>query len=431
MANAGIGRREFLGSAAASAVVFALTPSRVLGANNRIRLGMIGPGARGQDLLGQLLKLPNANAELVAIADVYTGRHDEVRRLVPGVKAFTDHRRLLDLKDLDAVIVASPLHCHARHFLDSIVAGKDLYAEKTMTWSIPEAEACRNAAKQSNRVVQIGLQHVSTGALVDAKRWLADGLVGKVTHVESWMSRNTPRGKGQWVRPVPADCTADTVNWDLFLNGRPSRPFDAFRFINWRLYWEFSGGNVTENAVHQFSWVMKLLDLGIPTAAYMSGGVYSEPDGREVPDTIAITLDFPDLVFTWQSTFSNSHYGLAERVLGSHGTIERLSGSTDMVTGRSESGVRYYPEKANHPKGIALPGDASGAKSAANVMLVGETPDQQHMANFLDCVRSRKEPNASVEIGYRTAVAAHMANLAYRLKTRVTPESATSLSTEL
>jgi hypothetical protein len=102
-----------------------------------------------------------------------------------------------------------------------------------------------------------------------------------------------------------------------------------------------------------------------------------------------------------------------------------------MVTGRSESGVRYYPEKANHPKGIALPGDASGAKSAANFVLVGETPDQQHLANFLDCVRSRKEPNASVEIGYRTAVAAHMANLAYRRKTRVTPESATSLSTEL
>ncbi|MBI1873372.1 MAG: Gfo/Idh/MocA family oxidoreductase [Acidobacteria bacterium] len=252
MANAGIGRREFLGGAAASAVVWALSPSRVLGANDRIRLGMIGPGARGQELLGQLLKLPNANAELVAIADVFTGRHDEVRRLVPGVKAFTDHRRLLDLKDVDAVIVASPLHCHARHFLDSIAAGKDLYSEKTMTWSIPEAEACRSAAKQSNRVVQIGLQHVSAGEFFDARRWLADGLVGKVTHVESWMSRNTPRGKGQWVRPVPATCTADNIKWDLFLNGRPDRPFDAFKFINCGVHvgWRLLGAGWARSAGH-------------------------------------------------------------------------------------------------------------------------------------------------------------------------------------
>ncbi|OLD43459.1 MAG: hypothetical protein AUI55_01945, partial [Gemmatimonadetes bacterium 13_1_40CM_2_70_7] len=281
---------------------------------------------------------------------------------------------------------------------------------KTMTWSIPEAEACLAAAKRSDRVIQIGLQHVSTGAFADARKWVADGVVGKVTSVESWMSRNTPRGHGQWVRPVPSDCTADNVQWDLFLDGRPARPFDAFRFINWRLFWEFSGGNITENMVHQLSWIMGVLDLPVPVAAYMSGGVFSEKDGREVPDTIAVTLDFPtDLVVTWQSTFSNSRYGLGERILGSHGTVERVSGSTDMVTGRLTSGVRYDPEKANRPDGVAV---------------LGQSPDQDHMANFVDCVRSRKTPNAPVEVGYRTAVAAHMANLAYRQKARVTAEMA-------
>jgi len=382
--------------------------ARVLGANDRLRLGLIGGGARGQDLLSQALKLPNV--ELVAVADVYTRRHDEVRRVAPAARAFSDHRRLLDLKDVDAVLVASPLHCHARHFLDTIAAGKDLYSEKTMTWSIPEAEACLAAAKRSDRVIQIGLQHVSTGAFADARKWVADGVVGKVTSVQSWMSRNTPRGHGQWVRSVPSDCTADNVQWDLFLNGRPARPFDAFRFINWRLFWEFSGGNITENMVHQLSWIMGVLDLPVPVAAYMSGGVFSEKDGREVPDTIAVTLDFPtDLVVTWQSTFSNSRYGLGERILGSHGTVERVSGSTDMVTGRLTSGVRYDPEKANRPDGAAV---------------LGQSPDQDHMANFVDCVRSRKTPNAPVEVGYRTAVAAHMANLAYRQKARVTAEMA-------
>jgi len=180
---------------------------------------------------------------------------------------------------------------------------------------------------------------------------------------------------------VPADCAAANVKWDAFLDGRPARPFDAFKFINWRLYWEFSGGNVTENAVHQFSWVMKLLDLPVPSSAYMSGGVFSEKDGREVPDTIAITLDFPDndLVLTWQSTFSNKHYGIGERILGTHGAIERLSGATDMVTGKLEGGAHYYPEKVNRPDGAAI---------------VGESKDVQHLGNFLDCVRARTEPNA-------------------------------------
>jgi predicted dehydrogenase len=427
MARARIGRRQFLGGTAGTAL-WALSPAaralgagaRILGANDRIRLGIIGPGARGKELLGQLLKLVNggsANADLVAAADVYTRRLEEVRKNFPAVKTFADHRRLLDMKDVDAVIVASPLHCHARHFLDTLAAGKDLYSEKTMTWSIAEAEECRRAAKQSGRVVQIGLQHVSTGAFIDAKQWVNDGLVGKVTHVESWMSRNTPRGEGQWVRKVPADCTADNVNWDLFLNGRQSRPFDGFRFINWRLYWEFSGGNVTENAVHQFSWIMQLLDLPVPSAAYMSGGIYSEKDGREVPDTIAITLDFPDndLVVTWQSTFSNKRYGLGERVLGTHGTIERVSDATDMVTGNLKGGARYYPEKVNRADGAPL---------------VGRSKDVQHLGNFLDCVRSRNEPNATVELGYRTAVAAHMANLAYRQKERITLSAAMSTSAQ-
>jgi predicted dehydrogenase len=326
-----------------------------------------------------------------------------------SIQTLDDHRRLLDLKDIDAVIVASPLHLHAQHFVDTVNAGKDLYCEKTMTWSIPEAEQCRAAAKKSDRVVQIGLQHESSGALADAKKWLKDGMVGKVTQVNSWMSRNTPHGKGQWVRPVPSDCTAQNVNWQAFLNGRPERSFDPYKFINWRLFWEFSGGNVTENMVHQVAWIMSALDLPLPTSAYMSGGVFSEKDGREVPDTIAVTLDFPDVVVTWESTFSNSRYGLGEHILGSDGTIEHVAGATDMVSGKSDELTRYFPEKLNRPGAAAL---------------TSETPDQNHMQNWIDCVRSRKMPNAPVEIGYRSAIAAHMANLAYRKKERVTLEMA-------
>jgi len=404
-------RRRFIQQAAVGTAAFlAYPPSRVLGANDRVRVGMIGVGGRGQELLKQVLEVQNA--QLVAIADIYTRRRDEAKQMAPGIDTLKDHRALLDRKDIDGIIVASPLHIHARHFLDTLAAGKDLYSEKTMTWSIREAEQCVASAKSSDRCIQIGLQHESSGSLADARKCIKDGLVGNITQVESWMSRNSPHGKGQWVRAVPSDCTPDNVNWQAFLNGRPDRPFDAFRFMNWRLYWEFSGGNITENMVHQIAWIMSALDLPAPTAAYMSGGVFSEKDGREVPDTIVVTLDFPqDTVVTWQSTFSNSHYGLGERLLGSDGTIEHVSGATDMVTGRSREGIRYYPEKANRPEGAALTGD---------------TPTQNHMANWIDCIRSRKMPNASVDIGYRSAVAAHMANHAYRTKQRVTLEMAKS-----
>jgi predicted dehydrogenase len=398
-------RRTFLKQAAmGTAAVLAYPSATVLGANDRVRVGMIGVGDRGNDLLDQIRAVPNV--DLVAMADVYSRRRDQAKSKVPSIQTFDDYRRVLDMKDIDGVIVASPLHIHVRHFVDSLAAGKDLYAEKTMTWSIPEADKCMAAAKASNRVIQIGLQHQSSGAQADARQWIKDGWLGKVTQVESYMSRNTPHGKGQWVRPVPSDCTAQNVDWKAFLNGRPDRAFDPYRLINWRLFWEFSGGNCAENMVHQIAWIMGALDLPAPSAAYMSGGVFSEKDGREVPDTIAVTLDFPkDIVVTWQSTFSNKHYDLGDRILGSDGTLEH----------HFEEPLQYWPEKVNRP---------AGAETK------GASKNQNHMANWIDCIRSRGIPNAPPDIGYRSAMAVHMSNLSYKHKKRMTVEEARTIVPE-
>jgi predicted dehydrogenase len=397
-------RRTFLKQAAIGAAVLAYPSSKVLGANDRVRVGMIGVGDRGNDLLDQVIKVPNV--DLVVMADVYSRRRDQAKSKVPTIQTVSDYRRLLDMKDIDGVIVASPLHIHARHFVDTLAAGKDLYAEKTMTWSIPEADKCFAAAKASDRVIQIGLQHESAGATADAREWIRGGRVGKVTQVESWMGRNTPHGKGQWVRAVPADCTSQNVEWGAFLNGRPDRPFDGYKFINWRLFWEFAGGNCAENMVHQIAWIMSVLDLPLPSAAYMSGGVFSEKDGREVPDTIAVTLDFPkDIVVTWQSTFSNKHYELGDRILGSDGTLEHHFGEA----------LQYWPEKVNRPDGEAGKGNAH---------------DQDHMKNWIDCIRTRGTPNAPVELGYRSAIAVHMSNLSYKNKKRLTLEEARAIAPE-
>src|SRR5207248_3971227 len=182
-------RRDFIKKTAAGAALLASASARVLGANDRVRVGMIGVGARGQDLLKQLLAVKSA--ELVAVADIYSRRLDEAEHLVPGVRKFRDHRQLLD-SDLDGVIVASPLHIHARHFLDTVAAGKDLYCEKTMTWSMDEAEQCLAATKRSKQVVGVGLQWSSYGSLADARQWVKEGMVGRVSQVDTWMSRNTP-----------------------------------------------------------------------------------------------------------------------------------------------------------------------------------------------------------------------------------------------
>jgi predicted dehydrogenase len=407
-------RREFVGGvgAAGMAAMAASSPWKAMAASDRVRFGLIGAGSRGQQDLKDAIKLPNV--ECVAVADIYSRRRDEAKAIVPSATTYDDPRRLLDRKDIDAVIIATPLFLHAKYMQEVIASGKDVYCEKTMTWNIAEAEACRKTANASSQVVQIGLQHESEGALVDARHWIQSGLVGKVTMVEAWMSRNTPHGQGEWRRPIPPDCDSQHVNYELFLNDRPKEAFNAEHYMNWRLFWEFSGGNVTENMVHQIAWIITALDLKEPVAASMMGGVFSEKDGRQVPDTISVTLEYPnDVVVLWQSTFSNSRYGLGEHFLGRDGTIEHVSGATDMVTGKYTGGINYYPEKMNCPDGNALKGEAAGVN---------------HMQNWMDCIRSRsKKTNAPVEVGYLSAVAAHMSNLSYRTKGRITLEEAKTM----
>ena len=423
------GRRQFLKGLAMTAAVSSAASNqifgqanRVLGANDRIRIGLIGAGSRGSEDLRSALR--QANVECVAVADVFSLQRDKMKKNYPSIDTYNDPRYLLDRKDVDAVINATPLHLHSKYFLDTLAAGKDLYCEKTMTWNIPEAEACLKAARMSNQVVQIGLQDATAGSLLDAKDWIAHGLAGKITMVESWMSRNTLHGHGQWKRPIPEGCTTSNVNWKLFLNGRSIATFDPEKFINWRLYWQFSGGNTAENMVHQLAWVISAMNLPLPKAATMTGGVFSEKDGRQVPDTISVTIEYPnDFVFVWQSVFNNGFYGMGERFLGSDGTIEHLSGSNSMITGPADKSrkkeseenapgpVHYYPEALNNPN---------------DKPLLGQNKGENHMAHWVARLRDRKQPAASVDLGYQSALGVHMANLAYRKQKRITLEEAMS-----
>src|SRR5258706_12383462 len=341
-------RRNFLGKVTGLAGTLAVAPAQVLGSNERVRVGFIGFGDRATELFNHLRACPDT--EVVAFADVYTKQPERAKGLVPGAATYLDHRRLLDDKSIDAVVIASPQHLHAEHFCASLEAGKHVYQEKTMAFTVDHAKRMRAAYKKDagKHVVQIGHQSCSSGHVGDVQQMLSDPQrMGKITAIDMHMYRNTPHGKPQWSRTalITKDVNPENVLWKSFLGEAPAREFDANRFINWRFFWDYSGGNVYENMCHQLSFWYKSLNLQIPKAVTMTGGIYLWKDGREVPDTMNVAIEQPEeMLISWASGFGNNKLGVSEDVLGANGTIERANQ------------VRYVPQKVNRPEGTEMAG---------------------------------------------------------------------------
>ena len=399
-------RRQFitrvLGSTAAVAVGSVFPASRVLGANDRVRFGLIGAGARGLEDFRAALKAPNVEA--VAVADLYTRRLEEAKAIAPGARTYQDFRRLLDDKTIDAVLIATPQHQHALQFVPAIQAGKDVYQEKTMAFNPDHARRMRKAFEGSHRVVQIGSQATSGPAVAAVREYLNDQRMGTVTQLHTHHYRNAPYGG--WKRPIPADCDGQHVDWQTFQGETAPHDFDPNRYMNWRFYWDYSGGNVFENMVHQVIFWNKVLDLKIPRSVTMGGGNYSSPE-MEVPDTYDVAMDHGTLLFTWNSMFGNRHYGEGhDMLLGTGGTIFR-----------DESDSVRYASESTKPEGNA--DEMPKAKAAPDVVGASDATDL-HLQDFFDCVRSRKEPNCPFELGFRSAITCRMALTAYREGRRVT-----------
>ena len=382
-----------------------MATGHALAANTRIRLGVIGFGERGLQLTREAIACPNI--EFAAAADVYTRRLDEAASMggkngAPSVATYTDYRALLEDKSIDAVIIATPQHLHADSFIAAMDAGKHVYQEKAMAFTVEHAKLMRAARERAPKcVVQVGHQACSSGQIADATSYLAGGGVGQITAIHARMYRNSPAGKPQWTRPVYPDMTPDNVAWQTFLGNAPARDFDPDRLVNWRLFWDYSGGNVHENMSHQFAFWTKVMNLGIPVAATMNGGIYLWKDGREVPDTMSVTLEMPEeMLFKWDSGFGNNYLGVTEDVLGTHGTIAR---------GQQ---IRYVPQRVNRPGGAEL---------------MGQTPTvpHAHMQNFFDAIRGGTETACPFEIGYRVSVACHMAVESYLQQRTVRWDSTT------
>ena len=377
-----------------STALTAASAARVLGANDRIRLGIIGTGGRGSYLMRVAAKV--GGIEWVAVCDAWDERRDKAAELAGGnVVKDADYRRLLDRKDIDGVIVATWDQMHAAITADACRAGKDVFVEKPMTSLPMQGHEVVKAVRETKRIVQVGVQQRSMAHFIEARqRFFDSGLIGRVHLVRTIWNANlgylTPVPSGMEQKPAGLD-------WDACLGWLPKIPWDAKRYFNRFAYWDFSTGGQTGGLfVHMVDVVHWYLNLTKPVSAVALGGIYQYDDGRDTPDNVNFILDYPERI---NVTFEASITDLVRKesadivFIGSGGRLHIFRG-----------GYRFLPADKNaHLGEIASPG----------------SPEEPHMANWLDSMRSRRQPNANVVDGHNGAMACHIGNLAYLQKARI------------
>src|SRR5262249_7517474 len=259
------------------------------------------------------------NVEAVGVADVYTRSLEEAKAIAPQVRTYRDFRQLLEDKSIDAVLIATPQHQHALNFVPAIQSGKDVYQEKTMAFNPDHARRMKKAFEGSGRVVQIGMQMNSGPGITKVRELATADRMGTITAIQAHHYRNAPYGG--WLREIPPDCDGEHVDWPAFQGEAKPYPFDPQRYMNWRVYLVYSGGNVFENMVHQLGFWFEVLGLSIPESVTMAGANYRSPK-MEVPDTMSVSMNHREkILLTWNSMFGNAFFGETyDYLLGTKGT---------------------------------------------------------------------------------------------------------------
>ena len=388
--NNSIGRRDVFRAAAGGAIALtAASYSRILGANDRVQLGLVGCGDRGQYVMSVFQK--TGKVDVTGVCDVWADKIDQARTKAPAAKSFHEHEKLLETKELDAVLVATPDHWHSRVAIDALNAGKDVYVEKPLTLKMEEGPLIVKAARVNDRVCQVGMQQRSGLHYLQAKEeYFKPGKLGKITMARTWW-----HGNGYHLRKAPPSLREKPSNldWARFLGPVKWRDWDPQQYYNFRAYLDFGGGQVTDLMTHWIDVVHMFMDQDNPTGAVAAGGVYAYKDGRTAPDTINILLQYPG---EWNATFE------ATLVPGIQGSgIEMCGTEGKLFIDRSQ--FTFTPIRGGTP---------------VTVKAAHEITDD-HVANFLSCMSSRKRPNADVYIGHRSAQASHLGNIAYEQKRKI------------
>lgn len=394
-------RRDFLraGTLAGSALaVSASSYSRVLGANDRIHLGLIGAGDRGTWDMTLFQNRPEV--QVVAVCDIYGAKVRAAQQKASAAKGFSDHRQLLEFQPLDAVLIATPDHWHSRIAIDSLNAGKDVYVEKPLTRVIEEGPLIVKAARENNRVCQVGMQQRSAKHYLEAReRYFDSEKLGAITLARTWWYGNSYhlRKAPPSLQKQPAD-----LDWGHYLGPVNWRDYDPQQYFNWRAYLDFCGGQVTDLFTHWIDVVHMFMHQEVPCSATAAGGIYHYRDGRTAPDTINVLLEYggsEPFTATFEATLAPGIKGEAIEMCGTDGRlwIDR-------------SRYEYYPTGAKEPAEVV---------KAEVIQAVRDSLTQDHVNNFIECMKSRARPNGDVLIGHRSAQASHLGNLAYEQKRRI------------
>jgi predicted dehydrogenase len=387
-----IDRRQFLGAVPAGASSFtAASYAQIAGANDRMLLGVIGPGERGRHVMGLFQK--DSKVQVTALCDIYAAQVDKAMQAAPGAKGYSDHRKFLEHKELDIVLIATPDHWHARTAIDSLNAGKDVYVEKPLTLRNEEGPEIVKAARVNERVCQVGMQQRSGPHYLQAKReYFNTGRLGKITLARTWWHGNMyhVRTAPDYLQKQPSN-----LDWARFLGPLKWRDYDPQQYWNWRAYLDFGGGQVTDLFTHWIDVVHMLVGQEIPTSAVAAGGVYRYKDGRTAPDTINVLLEYPgEFTATFEATLAPGVKGAALEICGTEGRLWI-----------SREKYEFHP----------------AGRDAKPVIVEAQPYDftLDHVKNFLECVRTRQRPNGDVLIGHRSAQASHLGNIAYVEKRRL------------
>lgn len=438
-------RRDFMKKAALGATGFVIASkassyAQIVGANDRVRVGIVGYSDRCRQSLipALLMHSKDLNFDLVAVSDIWSRRREEgataVSKLVGHeIAKARNNEELYDRKDVDAVLIATADFQHALHGVEAVRAGRDAYIEKPMANTMDDAGALLKATNQTKRVVQIGSQRRSGNNYIRANEYIRSGKFGDIVMVEMTWNVNQP---GRWRRPaLVKEIRKEDTDWDRFLLNRREKgvkpQWDPRKYLEFRLFWPYSTGIPCQWMSHQIDTVHWFSGYSHPRSVVANGGIYQWKDGRQNADTMTAVFDYgPTNDFSkgfqvvYSSRFSNSAGGVKEFYYSNAGMLNL---DTNKITPEGGLRKREADEMQMQPNlltemSIADP-EAQAASTSANTGVDGLT--SAHMRNWMECIRSRKTPNASVEAGYNHSVAICMTHAAMQSGQRVTFDDTT------
>jgi len=417
-----LNRRSFL-KAAAIAAGPAVISAR--GANDKINIGWIGVGTRGNAGIDWLHTAAPNDVHFSAICDTYDGyiarAKDRVKTIWGNTPdAYKDYRELLAKKDIDAVYIMTPEHLHHDMAIAALKAGKHVYVEKPLAHTIEEGYDIIKAWEQSKKICQVGTQNRSSSLYKKAKELIQQGMVGDVHFVRAFWYRNGLPAEPSWRYVIPAEANPENTDWNRFLGTAPKRAWDPHRYFQWRLYWDYSGGISTDLLVHQTDIVNFMLNKTIPASCMASGGIYrwtDKSDDRDVPDTLTAIYDYPDkMQLNYSCYLGNEFFGYGEEIMGNEGTI-RVLNRTDLY---------FEPETYNSRRPGAQNRAPEPIRSRQALHINGPQEYKEvdgainHFRNFIQSILGKEQPIAPPPKGQEAAIGGHMATLSYRSQKRAT-----------